>query len=323
MAGSLPSEDDLPPGQEPIQTSNVKRFKAFLALITDVRKAYSTMGVVTGLAGIGKTVSIKAYLDSLKPLAHTGLPHSLKITVKPRSTPKALAVEVVTALRDKPHGRNIYEVADEAAAAVIRNDLDLLIVDEADRLNEDSFELLRHLFDTTGCPIVVVGLPRILSVIDRHEKFASRVGLRMDFLPLASSEVLKVVLPGLVFPHWKFDPDCATDHAMGERIVKIVGPSLRKLRNLLQIASQIATAYERPCITPDILDEAFCWSASSEDKRRITQRAETEKSAPDPRRGEFEHESERRQEGHNKQPLHRTQEQVQRAARSKPARSHA
>ncbi len=297
MAGSLPDEEGLPPGQAPIQTSNVKRFKAFLALITDAHKMYSTMGVVTGPAGIGKTVAIEAYLAGLKPLAHTGLPASLKVTVKPRSTPKALAVEVATHLRDKPHGRNIYEVADEAAATARRNDLDLLIVDEADRLNEDSFDLLRHLFDTTRCPVVVVGLPHILSVIDRHEKFASRVGLRMDFLPLGPDEILKVVLPGLVFPHWKFDPDDAADREMGERILKMVGPSLRKLRNLLQIASQIAAAYEQPRITLDILNEAFCWSASPEDKRRRTREMGSEKNNLDPRQGEFERESERRHEG--------------------------
>ncbi len=299
MAGLLSSEDDLPPDQEPIQTSNVKRFKAFLALITDARKMYSTMGVVTGPAGIGKTVAIAAYLAGLKPLAHTGFPPSIKVTVKPRSTPKALAVEVATRLRDQPHGRNIYEVADEAAAVMIRNDLDLLIVDEADRLNEDSFELLRHLFDTTRCPAVVVGLPRILSVIDRHEKFASRVGLRMDFLPLEPDEVLKVVLPGLVFPHWTFDPACAADLEMGKRLLKMVGPSLRKLRNVIQIASQIATTYEQPRITLDILNEAFCWSASLEDRQQITRKADAGKDVPDPRRGEFERESERRHEGND------------------------
>jgi len=298
LAGSS-LEDCLPPGQKLIATSNVKRFKAFLALITDTSKMYSMMGVVTGLAGIGKTVSIKAYLDGLEPCAHTGLPRSTKVTVKPRSTPKALAVEVAANLGDRPRGRNIYEVADEAAAAAVRNDIDVLIVDEADRLNEDSFELLRHLFDTTGCPVVVVGLPRILGVIDRHEKFASRVGLRMDFSPLEPKEVLKVVLPGLVFPHWEFDPGRAADQEMGERILKMVGPSLRKLRNLLQTASQIAAAYEQPRITPDILNEAFGWSASPEDRRRLTQAADSTQNELASRRGEFERESERRRESRN------------------------
>ncbi len=53
-------------------------------------------------------------------------------------------------------------IAAEVAAGIERNDLKLIIVDEADRLNEDSFEVLRHLFDKTGCPILLVDLPSIL-----------------------------------------------------------------------------------------------------------------------------------------------------------------
>jgi DNA transposition AAA+ family ATPase len=102
------AEDHLPEGQKPIQTTNVKRSKAFIRLLTDSERSSPTMGVITGLPGMGKTI------------------------------------------------------AAEAAAAIERNDLKLIIVDEADRLNEDSVEVLRYLFDKTGCPIVLVDLPSIL-----------------------------------------------------------------------------------------------------------------------------------------------------------------
>jgi len=291
------AEDHLPPGQEPIETSNVRRFKAFTGLIINSRQRYPMMGVVTGDAGVGKTVSIQAYVDTMEPRTHTGLPAAIRVKVKPRSTSKALAVDIVSTLKDRPRGRNIYEVADEAAAAIMRNDLELLFVDEADRLQEDSFEVLRHLFDKTGCPIVVVGLPSILSVIDRHEKFASRVGLRMSFLPLELEEVLDTVLPGLVFPHWEFDPHNEADRAMGERIWQMVSPSLRKLRNLLQIASRIAGACDAPRITSDIINEAFQWSATREDRHRFAQGIESQADDPQSQAGEFERESERRHEG--------------------------
>ena len=101
-------EDNLPDGQKPIQATNVKRCKAFIRLLTDLERSSPTMGVITGLPGMGKTI------------------------------------------------------AASAAAAIERNDLKLIIVDEADRLNEDSFEVLRHLFDKTGCPILLVDLPSIL-----------------------------------------------------------------------------------------------------------------------------------------------------------------
>jgi len=101
-------EDNLPDGQKPIQATNVKQCKAFIRLLTDLERSSPTMGMITGLPGMGKTI------------------------------------------------------AASAAAAIERNDLKCIIVDEADRLNEDSFEVLRHLFDKTGCPILLVDLPSIL-----------------------------------------------------------------------------------------------------------------------------------------------------------------
>ena len=44
--------DWLPPGQEPIITSRVKRFKVFCHLIADLDQDYPTIGLVTGAAGL-------------------------------------------------------------------------------------------------------------------------------------------------------------------------------------------------------------------------------------------------------------------------------
>jgi DNA transposition AAA+ family ATPase len=202
MTTSPFAEDHLPEGQSVIETKNVKRCRSFMQLITDPERRSPTMGVITGLAGVGKTIALQHYLDSLALHTQTALPTAIKIKVMPRSTPRALTKTILDCLLEKPRGRNIYEMADEVATALERNYIRLLAVDEADRLNEDSFEVLRHLFDKTGCRIVLVGLPNILSVIDRHEKFSSRVGLRMSFIPLDLEEVLDIILPKLVFPNF-------------------------------------------------------------------------------------------------------------------------
>jgi DNA transposition AAA+ family ATPase len=259
----------LPPSQPLIQTSNVRLFGAYAELLTDPHRRCPVMGSVTGSAGIGKTIAIEHQLASQQPLPHTGLPSRIKVVVKSRSTPKALAFDILAILGEKPRGRNIYEAADEAAAAIIRNDLQLLLIDEADRLNEDSFDLVRSLFDITGCPIVVVGLPAILSVIDRQEKFASRIGLRLKFIPPDIEEVLNVILPNLVFPRWEFNPSDEADCLMGQMIWDMVKPSLRKLRNLLQIASQSAESFGENRITSSMIQEAFRWSATPEDMRHM------------------------------------------------------
>jgi hypothetical protein len=53
----------------------------------------------------------------------------------------------------------------------------------------------------------------------------------------------------LVIPRWVYDPDREADRMMGESIWSKVNPSLRKLTNLLEIASQTARALNTPAIT--------------------------------------------------------------------------
>lgn len=292
------AEDHLPEGQKPIQTKNVRRSKAFLHLITDPERSTPTMGVITGSAGIGKTIATADYLDSLALHSQMALPLAIKVTVMPRSTPRALAKTILDGLSEKPKGNNIYEMADEAAAAIERNDLRLIIVDEADRLNEDSFDVLRHLYDKTGCPIVLVGLPNILRVIERHEKFSSRVGLRMHFLPLELDEVLGTVLPGLVIARWAYNPERPGDLQLGTEIWSKVNPSLRKLTSLLELASQTAKINGDATISASTIEEAFKWMATQEDNKR-TRKKKTGQDAKD--KGKHERESEQRHEGKEKQ----------------------
>ncbi len=297
------AEDRLPEGQKVIQTTNVKRSKLFIGLLTDPERRSPTMGVITGLPGVGKTIALQDYLDNLASHVHTALPIAIKVTVLPRSTPRAFAKTIMDGLLEKSRGNNIYEIADEAAAAIERNDLKLIGVGEANRLNEDSFEVLRHLFDKTGCRILLVGLPSILRVIDRYEQFSSRVGLRMQFLPLELEEILNVVLPQLVIPRWAYDPQREADRLMGEAIWSKVNPSLRNLTNLLDLASQTARAMDAPTITPACIDEAFKWMMTQEDhhrarRRRTTQNEGKAEGKQDGKaRGKHEQASEQRHDG--------------------------
>jgi DNA transposition AAA+ family ATPase len=206
---------------------------------------------------VGKTIAIQTYMQSFTPRPYSGFPACVSIKVSPRSTAKALAKTLIVTLNGEHGGFNIYDMEAVVSEAIRRNDLDLVLVDEGDWLNVDSFELLRHIFDRTGCPIVIVGLPRILRVINRHEKFVSRIGLHMEFQPLTQDEVLTDVLPALTLPYWQYHIDNDADRDMGIQLWQRARPSFRKLRVVLQYASQIARARQAERITPEILPETL------------------------------------------------------------------
>ncbi len=265
-------EDRLPEDQPPIMTSNVNRLISFVDILTDPLVRYSTIAVVTASAGMGKTIAAQICHDELLSRFHTVLPFCIRVKVVGRSTSLNLPLDILTELGERPKrvNKTIQLLSKDAAMAIERNDLRLIILDESDRLREDSFELVRYLLDKTGCPHLLIGLPKILTVIESHEKFDSRVGRRMSFDPLEFDEVLTVVLPQLVFPLWTFDPKNEEDHSMGFEIWRKVRPSLRKLRNLLETASTIARGRNEPKITLPIIREAYTWALSQSEYQRPT-----------------------------------------------------
>ena len=254
-------EDRLPPGQQPIVTNSLKEFLIFVDFIMQSKhkNGYSTMGVVTGLSGIGKTIAIQAYLNGQEPRPHIGLPPCIVIKVTPGSTPKALLEKLLVALGERPRGlsTNRYKIADEAAEAIVNNDVKVLFVDEADLLSIDCFEFLRYIFGKTGCPIVIVGLRQIWRVVNRYEKFANRVGLCHNFLPPDEKEVLETILPQMILPRWHFDLSYEKDIVMGQALWSWVQPSFRNLRTVLQYASQFAELQGKEHITLDTLKLSY------------------------------------------------------------------
>jgi DNA transposition AAA+ family ATPase len=250
-------EDTLPKGQQPIRTVGVARFERNMKLVRSAKEqtGYSMMAAIVGRAGSGKTIAVQAYVDGFEIQSHTGLRPVIKVKVDPRSTARALTTNILIALSEQPRGGNQQELARQAAHALIANDIQILIVDEADWLTVDSFDLLRRIHDSSGCPVVLVGLPTLLDIIRTQEKFSSRVGMVYPFPVPTEDELINTILPNLVFPHWRFDPSYAQDRALGKRIFQIVGPSFRRLRQLLTLASRVADHDGLERITADVIEE--------------------------------------------------------------------
>jgi DNA transposition AAA+ family ATPase len=92
----------------------------------------------------------------------------------------------------KTHGRNwtnssaLYEKAIERA----KQSPYLLIIDEADRLRMDCFEMLRDLWDDARLPMLLVGNEVLTDKINRqHERLFRRIRMRFEQRPLREADL--------------------------------------------------------------------------------------------------------------------------------------
>lgn len=291
-------ENRLPPGQQPILTNSIEQFYLLIDMIVRAREqtGYSTMAVVTGVAGVGKTIAIQSYLNKLEDRPHIGLPAGMILKVAPELTTKELMATLLTSFGERLRSNsNRHKIAKEAAEAILDYDLKILFADEADLLDVNGFEFIRYIHNKTGCPIVVVGLRQILHVIRKYEKFESRIGPHIEFLPPDEDEVLAKILPQLIFPRWQFDPSSAADIKMGTELWERTQLSFRNLRKVLQFASVLAEIHQKERISRALLRQAFQMLLGL---KHAEEEPEEEEEEP---QTEYERESARRQDARTKQ----------------------
>jgi AAA domain len=285
-------EDILPPGQKTIHTRNIEKFNRVVKLLLDAKQltGYSAIALATGRAGCGKSVAILNFLNNLAPHPHTGFPACIAIHIRPDSNPRTVVQDLYACFKEPIPRFTRHQYADEAAEVILAYDVKLIFVDESDLLGKMEFEFLRFVYGKTKCPLVIVGLPSISTLINKHEKFAGRVGPRIRFLPPDEDEVLTTILPNLVFPHWSFDPTNEGDLAMGRELWSKARSSFRELRMILQFASTLARDAKKECITPHILNLAY----ATHYRHAPIEEIEEEDSESDSQRTQYEEDSENR-----------------------------
>jgi DNA transposition AAA+ family ATPase len=284
------AEDRLPLGQDYILTRNNRRFETFIGMLTDPT-APPTIGSITAKAGMGKTIAINKYMNHHgKEAFVNGLPTIARCKIPTNSTGATVARELLLSVGESPPlSGNKHIIAKLVSEAIMINGVKMIFVDESDRLNSDSFDVIRSVYDKSGCVFVIVGLPQILRVINKHEQFSSRVGLRMKFEPPTLDEVLDVILPDLVVPNWQYNVEDETDRTLGIAAWKMSG-SFRRLRNLLDRAASLCRMRNEERIVIPTLEETF----------ELVKHEEEDREAKKWSDGDLERESERRKRGKKK-----------------------
>jgi DNA transposition AAA+ family ATPase len=133
------------------------------------------------------------------------------------------------------HGRNWMRASDLYGRAVerIHERPYLLIIDEADRLSLDCFEILRDFWDDARLPMLLVGNEVLTDKLNRqHERLFRRIRVRFQQRPLREADQRKV----LEFMGYQVEDEEFT------LLWKLVGGSPGFAEALLENANEIAAS---------------------------------------------------------------------------------
>ncbi len=200
------------------------------------------MGVIYGYPGIGKTEAVKHY--------HKLNQDTILFTADPSYSSSAVVKELASLAEVQPKGRK-FDIIKKIIERLEGKDT-MVMIDEAQFLRLDSFEILRRIHDATHCGIVFVGQPILdRQMRGREEEFfaqiVSRIGIRVE---------LEMPNPA--------DVDLLCDAAMVQdkgaraylkKVLEKRGASLRTVHKLMKLGLRVAMQ-KGESLNEDILRES-------------------------------------------------------------------
>jgi DNA transposition AAA+ family ATPase len=250
-----------------------KEHRRFIEFANAVRK-HRYIGLCYGAAGIGKTLSARRYAnwDRIEPFI-------LEWGARQASDAKihALAARSRTVFYTATVAGGLNPVREELRLLTVRTGftitegialkkrginivyvtpIELLIIDEAERLSTTSLEYVRDLFDRSQMGVILVGMPGIEKRMARYPQLYSRVGFAHHYRALQGDE-LSFVLQR----HWRklgLDLDEAdfTDSQAVATVARITGGNFRLLHRLFVQIERILRINEMTTITDDVVEAA-------------------------------------------------------------------
>ncbi|HEX3804572.1 MAG TPA: ATP-binding protein [Solirubrobacteraceae bacterium] len=155
--------------------------------IDDVIEA-EAMGAIVGPAGLGKTFAVS---EALK--RHT-IP-IVRLTFESRPTMRLVADRLLNKLTGKTPSRVTRFLMTDELLSTLSKRRRLVVIGEAQNLNRDCFEYLRHLHDDpdTRFGLLFDGGDGCWDVISREPMLRSRIYRPVNFAPLSEEDILTLI----------------------------------------------------------------------------------------------------------------------------------
>jgi len=254
-----------------IATKEHRRFTEFAHTI----RTHRTIGLCFGPAGVGKTLSARrhAHWDVAESLLHTWGPrapsdaHVYAALARSRTvfhTPTVggtlrelrIDLERMTTRVDICIKQDEKTDSDEKRFGSRDSMVELIILDEAERLSTAAVEYLRDMFDRTTIGLMFIGMPGIEKRMARYPQLYSRVGFAHHYRPLQGDELTFVLTR-----HWRklglsLDSADFTDTQAIAAISRITNGNFRLLHRLFVQIERILHINELSVITEDVVEAA-------------------------------------------------------------------
>lgn len=254
-----------------IATREHRRFVEFANTVRN----YQYIGLCYGQAGVGKTLSARRYAhwDVAEPLltswgsrdpsdkkVYAALARSRTLFFTPSVSGSLKEIqEEFKCLSSRIHiciaqhfnkGKAYYGSKSQFER------IELVIIDEAERLKHTALEHLRDLFDRNDIGLILIGMPGIEKRMSRYPQLYSRVGFAHQYRPLQNDEMTFVLQH-----HWKklglaLDMDDFTDSQAIASIARITAGNFRLLDRLLIQIERVLRINELSGISEDIVEAA-------------------------------------------------------------------
>ena len=253
-----------------IATKEHRRFTEF----ADTVRRHRYIGLCYGPAGVGKTLSARRY-------ARWDLAEPLLLTWGPRDPSDAKVYAALSRSRSVFYtptvAGGLRELRDEMKRLTDRVNIcidqhihrheesrsgsqadlvELLVIDEAERLSATALEYVRDWFDRADIGLLLIGMPGIEKRMARYPQLYSRVGFAHHYRPLQGDELSFVLTR-----HWRqfgltLDDADFTDNQAIAAIARITGGNFRLLHRLFVQIERVLRINDLTVITNDVVDAA-------------------------------------------------------------------
>lgn len=163
--------------------------------LDEKRKARQSCRLV-GESRTGKTIACEAYTLRNKPKQEGRKIPTIPVIYimpPPKCGSKDLFKEIIECLRYRAVKGTVSEFRSRAIEVLKACEVEMLIIDEADRLKPETFPDVRDINDKLEISVVLVGTDRLDAVIKRDEQVYNRFRAHRRFGKLAGQEFQKTV----------------------------------------------------------------------------------------------------------------------------------